>query len=87
MNDEEPSSGLPATSSTRRRSVAAQTEAALVVVLPLEQPAGIRVDARSHEDELRLRCWLRKSSALRALPAVVTCVLDELDEQDRRRAA
>jgi hypothetical protein len=86
MNDEEPRSGLPA-NSTPRRSVTVRAAPALVLVLPLEQSAGMRLDACTREDELRLRAWLRRTGALRALPRIVTRALDELDEQDLRRAA
>jgi hypothetical protein len=59
----------------------------LVVRVPLEGDARIILDARTAEDELRLRAWLRYSSAFEALPAILARLLDDLDDGDRREAA
>jgi hypothetical protein len=43
--------------------------------------------ADTHEDELRLRLWLRSSTALRLLPRLLARLLDELDRIDEEDAA
>jgi hypothetical protein len=56
----------------------------LVILLPLEQEGKIVFEADSLEDEYRLRGWLRRSAAMRALPDIVSRLLDDLDEFDER---
>jgi len=58
------------------------TAPALHVVLELEQPGRITLVCESYEDELRLRAWLARSSAFRALPEIVARLLDDLDAID-----
>lgn len=58
----------------------------LVFVLELEEPGRVILDADSYEDELRLRRWLRRSTAFRNLPALLERLLDDLDELDRMAA-
>jgi hypothetical protein len=55
-------------------------------VLELEEPGRVILDADSYEDELRLRRWLRRSTAFRNLPALLERLLDDLDELDRMAA-
>ena len=55
----------------------------LIIVLPLEGRSRIILDALTHEDELRLRRWLRVSKSFLALPQVAAQLLDDLDEVDR----
>jgi len=59
---------------------------ALHVLLPLEESGRIVLAADTFEDELRLRSWLRRSSALQALPEILARLLDDLDEHDREAA-
>jgi hypothetical protein len=42
-------------------------EPRVVIEIPLEGKAGIRIDARTREDELRLRAWFR-AALRRRLP-------------------
>jgi hypothetical protein len=49
-----------------------------------EQP-HVSLDARSHEDELRLRTWLRRTGAVAALGFALEQALRELDDVDGRR--
>jgi hypothetical protein len=42
--------------------------------------------AETHEDEQRLRLWLRHSEQFRLLPKILERLLDDLDEQDRQTA-
>ena len=58
----------------------------LVVVVELEQPGRIVLVAGSHEDELRLRYWLRRSTVFANLPAILNGLLDDLDNVDRMAA-
>lgn len=71
----------------QRPSPACRRPPALHVVIPLEQPGKILFDAETFEDELRLRSWLRRSSAFEALPGILTRLLDDLDEHDTKAAA
>jgi hypothetical protein len=58
-----------------------------VIQYELERRAGLIVLlAESHEDELRLRSWLRRSAAFAALPALIEGLLDDLDRIDRDAA-
>jgi hypothetical protein len=59
----------------------------LIVRVPLEGHGRITFDADSHENELRLRRWIRHSHVLEALPDLVAQLLDDLDRHDRRDAA
>jgi hypothetical protein len=59
----------------------------LWIELPIESHGRITLQAATHEDELRLRHWLRGSSQWRALPVIVARFLDDLDEHDAREAA
>jgi hypothetical protein len=61
----------------------------LVVEYELErQHARVMLLACTHEDELRLRAWLRGSTVFEVLPALVEWVLDDLDRlDDEGRAA
>jgi hypothetical protein len=59
----------------------------LVIVIPLEEHGRIVLDCETHEDELRLRAWLRRSPVFERLPAVLARLLDDLDEIDEERAA
>jgi len=58
----------------------------VIIVLELEQPGQIVLDADCYEDELRLRGWLRRARAFRQLPANLERLLDDLDAVDRRAA-
>jgi hypothetical protein len=69
------------TAPTRQRPLSRPPR--LVVVLKLEQPGHIVLDADTYEDELRLRQWLRRSTVLRNLPALLARLLDDLDDGDR----
>jgi hypothetical protein len=60
---------------------------ALVIRVPLEGEAEIRLDARTREDELRLRSWLRKTRRLEHLQHALAVLVDELDDYDRWKAA
>jgi hypothetical protein len=60
----------------------------LVIELELERhQCVVMVLADSHEDELRLRSWLRRTPAFEDLPAFIAGLLDELDRIDEERAA
>jgi hypothetical protein len=50
-------------------------EPELVLRIPLEGIPKVRIDAQSHEDEQRIRVWLRATSALGSLPAAVAALL------------
>lgn len=80
MNDEAARQGGPPTHSIRAQTL--HQAPALIVRLPLEQPGQILLDAASYEDELRLRAWLRRSSAMRALPGILGRLLDDLDARE-----
>jgi hypothetical protein len=55
----------------------------LVLEIPLEGHASLRIHARSHEDELRLRDWLRRALFRRtSLSGEITRWLDELDVRE-----
>jgi hypothetical protein len=54
---------------------------AVVIRLPLEGSARFTIDARSYEDERRLRIWLG-----RHWPSLAR-LLDELERDERERAA
>jgi hypothetical protein len=57
----------------------------LRIELELEQTYGrVFLMADSHEDELRLRSWLRRSKAMADLPDMARRLLDDLDELDER---
>jgi hypothetical protein len=58
----------------------------LVIIVPLEEPGTILLDAATLEDEFRLRLWLRRSSVLKALPGILARLLDDLDDHDRMAA-
>jgi hypothetical protein len=58
----------------------------LCIDLELEQPGMVAVLAETHEDEQRLRLWLRHSEQFRLLPKILERLLDDLDEQDRQTA-
>jgi len=57
---------------------------ALHVVVELEEIPVVRIVADSEADEIRLRRWLQRLSAQRA---VADAVADALDELDQREAA
>jgi len=65
----------------------ARPRPALAIRIPYEGVVQITLEADSHEDELRLRRWLRRSRSLAALPQVLERLLADLDEFDRRKAA
>jgi hypothetical protein len=44
------------------------------------------VDAATHEDELRLRAYLRGSKQIAALPRVIAQLLDDLDQVEAEAA-
>jgi hypothetical protein len=48
-----------------------------VVEVGFEQSPRVRLEAASYEDEQRLRAYLQRASALRALPDAITAALDE----------
>jgi hypothetical protein len=53
----------------------------LVIVVPLEGIANVRFDADSHDDELRLRSWLRAALGRREpFNRGLERLLDALDE-------
>lgn len=54
----------------------------LVIELPLESVGRISLVCESHEDELRLRSWLRTSGAFADLTAILGRLLDDLDAVD-----
>jgi hypothetical protein len=51
----------------------------LVVTIELEQPARLRIEAPTNEDELRLRSWLRRSEVVASVPGLVRRLLDDWD--------
>jgi len=53
---------------------------ALVLRLEFEGGPSVVLEAASYEDELRLRAWLRRAMAVRALVAVVEDALDALEQ-------
>jgi len=59
----------------------------LVVVLPLEEAGRIFLEAETLEDEVRLRVWLRRSTAFERLPEILQRLLDDLDQIDEEPAA
>ncbi len=59
----------------------------LVISIPLEGEASIRLDAKTLGDERRLRGWLRRSRQLVHLQNALEGLLDDLDEADERKAA
>jgi hypothetical protein len=59
----------------------------LVIHVPLEGEAEIRLDARTREDELRLRTFLRRTRRIEHLQHALAVLLDELDDFDRWKAA
>jgi hypothetical protein len=59
----------------------------LIIELEYEQPGRIVLHAATLEDERRLRFWLRRASAMEALPEIAARLLDDLDEFDQRFAA
>jgi hypothetical protein len=54
----------------------------LVVEVPLEGVHCLILLADPFEDELRLRQWLRRSSALEVARLALSCLLDNLDRID-----
>jgi hypothetical protein len=60
---------------------------ALVIHIPYEGVAELRLIASTAEDEHALRIWLRRSRSLRELPDSVIDLLDALDGLDFPRAA
>jgi hypothetical protein len=58
----------------------------LHVVFALEEPGRLLLVADTHEDERRLRSWLRRSQVLAMLPALLDRLLDERDERDEKAA-
>jgi hypothetical protein len=58
----------------------------LIIVLELEQPGQIVLDADTYEDQRRVREWLRRSRAFQRLPEVLERFLDDLDTADRKAA-
>jgi hypothetical protein len=59
----------------------------LVIRVPLEGSGEMMLSAQTHEDEVRLRRWLRRSMAVHALPELLTQLLDDLDRADQQEAA
>jgi hypothetical protein len=59
---------------------------ALLIELRLEETGRITLVADTHEDELRLRAWLRRSPAFERLPAILQGLLDDLDQIDLEAA-
>jgi hypothetical protein len=59
----------------------------LIIRLPLEGSASVIIAADSHEDELRLRGWLRRCGQLGELAALLPRLLDYLDDTDEARTA
>lgn len=55
------------------------TAPALEIRIELEQPARLRIVAETHEDELRLRSWLRRSEVVASVPELVRRKLDDWD--------
>jgi len=55
----------------------------LIIQIELEQPGRITLVADCLEDELRLRSWLRRSTAFRRLSVLLEQLLDDLDDGDR----
>ena len=59
------------------------TPPALIVLIPLECRARLQIVATSHEDELRLRDWLRRAIDRRAsLSSEIVRWLDEIDVRE-----
>jgi hypothetical protein len=58
----------------------------LLLVIPLEDRVVARVEALTHEDELRLRSWLRRSETLAALAELLPGLLGELHEEANEEA-
>jgi hypothetical protein len=54
----------------------------LVLEVTLEEPPRVTIRAVSHEDELRLRHWLRRAGAVNRLAEAVRAALVELDQRD-----
>ena len=59
----------------------------LIVIFPLEGKAIVHFDAVTHEDEIRLREWLRSGRVLAELPDALRDLLDDLDGFNRGEAA
>jgi hypothetical protein len=53
----------------------------LLIELRLEEDGRLFICADSHEDEIRLRQWLRRTTVLEALEQFISEVLDLLDNQ------
>jgi hypothetical protein len=75
---DEPHKRVALTARRRSRSVPH-----LRIDLPLEGVGRFVLVAATHEDELRLRRWLRASSAVADLPAMLHALLDDLDDADQ----
>lgn len=54
-----------------------------MVVVPIEGRPRVYLHVDTHEDEVRLRGWLRRSAVFRRLPAQIVQALDDLDRRDR----
>jgi len=67
--------------------VSSRLAPALHLILRLEEPGEAILAADSHEDELRLRAWLRRTHAVEQIPAILERLLDELDDRDLGQAA
>jgi hypothetical protein len=59
----------------------------VLITVPLEGRPTVLIDARSFEDELALRCWLRRSGDLECLAEALGRLLDDLDAWDTEEAA
>jgi hypothetical protein len=72
----------------RRELEVVKRRPALVIRVPLEENVGaLYIDAESFDDEIRLRTWLRRTSAFSAIRRQIDSLLDELDEDDREGEA
>ena len=66
MNDEAARQGRPANDLSRRSEITTRSGLPrLILELPIEGRARLRIDADSYEDEIRFRLWLRRALARR----------------------
>lgn len=59
----------------------------LHIEIALESQGRITLEARSREDELALRAWLRRTRRLEYLQHALVRLLDDMDAADVREAA
>ena len=57
-----------------------------MITVELEGRPQARIEARSLEEERKLRLWLARSRDVRGLPTLLARLLEELDGLDREGA-